>query len=60
MCFINLLDGIGVVALLLRNLAVEFGIELGDVLVVLPTQLLLLLSMFCLQSLYLFACGCAH
>ena len=48
------------VALLLRHLAVEVGVELGDVLVMLPPQLLLLLSMLRLQSLYLFAGGGAH
>ena len=48
------------VALLLRHLAVEVGVELGDVLVVLPAQLLLLLSMLRLQSLYLFTGGGAH
>ena len=54
MCFIDLLDCVGMITFLLSYLAIEVGIKLGNVLVVLPAQIFNLLSMLSLQSLYLF------
>ena len=48
MCFIDLLNGVGVITFFLSYLAVKVSIELGNVLVVLSTLIFHLLGMLSL------------